>query len=176
MTVTTVPLPPVRKGALWTLWLGIAALLAVGIGTALWATKPPAIGFTVVSEGKGASPTDADIALVKYRGTLADGTVFDEAEVAPMPVAGVVPGFSDALKRMRKGGSYKVVIPPALGYGADANGPIPANSTLHFDVQLLDFKSRAEVEAAQRQMQMMQQMQGSGQGGPDMASAGPGSR
>lgn len=76
-----------------------------------------------------------------------------------MQVAGVVPGFSEALTRMRKGGEYKVTIPPQLGYGDRAVGPIPANSTLHFTVTLLDFRSEAEVRAMQQQMQQMQQMQ-----------------
>jgi len=45
-----------------------------------------------------------------------------------LPVAQSVPGFSQALKRMKKGGKYKLIIPPALGYGAKAAGPIPANN------------------------------------------------
>jgi FKBP-type peptidyl-prolyl cis-trans isomerase FkpA len=82
-------------------------------------------------------------------------------------VGGVVPGFSQALLKMKKGGHYIITIPPRLGYGAKATGPIPANSTLTFDVHLRDFKSRAEIEAMQQQMQMMRQMQGAGgPGGP----------
>ena len=93
--------------------------------------------------------------------------MFDANEQAPMQVAGVVPGFSEALTRMKKGGEYKITIPAQLGYGDRAVGPIPAGSTLHFDVTLLDFRSEAEVRAMQQQMQQMQQMQQ--QGGP----AGP---
>src|SRR3546814_2838685 len=76
-----------------------------------------------------------------------------------MQVAQVVPGFSEALTRMKKGGEYKISIPPQLGYGDRAAGPIPANSTLHFTVTLLDFRSEAEVRAMQQQMQQMQQQQ-----------------
>src|SRR3546814_3927699 len=68
-------------------------------------------------------------------------------------------GFSEALTRMKKGGEYKISIPPQLGYGDRAAGPIPANSTLHFTVTLLDFRSEAEVRAMQQQMQQMQQQQ-----------------
>lgn len=171
-TVTAVPLPPVKKSALTTLWIGIAALLLAALGYGWWTSKTPEIDFTVVKEGTGPSPTDADIALIKYRGTLDDGAEFDANEQAPMPVGGSVPGFSQALKRMKKGGEYKIVIPPALGYGNKANGPIPANSNLNFDVTLLDFKSQAEVEAMQQMMmqQQMQQMQGQ----PGAAPQGPG--
>ncbi len=167
-TVTAVPLPPVKKGALTTLWLGLLLLVLAGLGYGWWTSKNPAIDFTVVKEGTGPSPTDTDIALIKYEGKLDNGTVFDAAPQAPMPVAGTVPGFSEALKRMKKGGKYKVVIPPELGYGAEAKRDpsgkvvLPANSTLHFDVELLDFRSQAEVEAMQQMMQqqmMQQQMQ-----------------
>ena len=59
-----------------------------------------------------------------------------------MQVAQVVPGFADALTRMQKGGKYKISIPPQLGYGNRETGPIPAGSTLHFDVELLDVQPR----------------------------------
>ena len=167
MSVTTVPLRPVSKGGLWLMWIGLAVLVAVAAGLA-W--KQTAVtDFEVVKAGEGPSPTDADIVLIKYKGSLANGTVFDQQEQAPMPVAGVVPGFSKALKKMQRGGRYKIVIPPNEGYGSEAKGPIPANSTLYFDVELLDFRSEAEVRAMQ-QMMMQQQMQ---QGGPGGAPGTP---
>ena len=167
MSVTTVPLRPVSKSGLWLMWFGLLALLVAGAAFAWHAT--PRIGFEVVKEGTGNSPTKADVVLVKYEGKLDDGTVFDANEQAPMQVAQVVPGFSDALVRMKKGGEYKITIPPQLGYGDRATGPIPAGSTLHFDVTLLDFRSEAEVRAMQQQMQQMQQQQQMMQG-----AAGPG--
>ena len=115
----------------------------------------------------------ADVVLVKYEGKLDDGTVFDANEQAPMQVAQVVPGFSEALTRMKKGGQYKVTIPAQLGYGDRAVGPIPAGSTLHFDVTLLDFRSEAEVRAMQQQMQQMQQQQMMQQQGGSGGPAGP---
>ena len=170
MSVTTVPLRPVSKSGLWLMWFGLLALLVAGAALAWHAT--PRIGFEVVKEGTGNSPTKADVVLVKYEGKLDDGTVFDANEQAPMQVAQVVPGFSDALVRMKKGGEYKITIPPQLGYGDRATGPIPAGSTLHFDVTLLDFRSEAEVRAMQQQMQQMQQQQQMMQGAP--GAAGPG--
>jgi FKBP-type peptidyl-prolyl cis-trans isomerase FkpA len=170
MSVTTVPLRPVGKGGLWLLWFGLAGLIAVAIAFAVHST--PRIGFEVVKAGTGASPTKADVVLVKYEGKLDDGTVFDANEQAPMQVAQVVPGFSDALTRMQKGGKYKITIPPQLGYGDRATGPIPAGSTLHFDVELLDFRSEAEVRAIQQQMQQQQMMQQQ-QGAPGGVPGGP---
>lgn len=173
MSVTTVPLRPVSKGGLWLLWIGLIALLAVGIGFAVKGT--PRIGFETVKAGTGPSPTKADIVLIKYAGKLDDGTVFDSNEQAPLQVSQVVPGFAQALTRMQKGGKYKVVIPPALGYGDRATGPIPAGSTLHFDIELLDFRSEAEVRAMQQQLQMMQQQQQmQQQGAPGGVPGAPG--
>lgn len=168
MSVTTVPLRPVGKGGLWLLWIGLVALLAAGAAFAWYST--PRIGFEVVKAGTGPSPTIADVVLVKYEGKLDDGTVFDANEQAPMQVAQVVPGFSEALTRMQKGGKYKISIPPQLGYGNREAGPIPAGSTLHFDVELLDFRSEAEVRQMQQMMQQQQQMM---QGGAPGAPAGP---
>ena len=73
MSVTTVPLRPVSKGGLWLMWFGLAALLVAGAAFAWHMT--PRIGFEVVKEGTGPSPTKADVVLVKYEGKLDDGTV-----------------------------------------------------------------------------------------------------
>ena len=169
MSVTTVPLRPVSKAGLWLMWFGVAALIAAAIAFAVMST--PRIDFKVVQEGTGPSPTRSDVVLIKYKGTLDDGTVFDANEQAPLQVSQVVPGFAEALTRMKKGGKYKVSIPSALGYGDKDNGPIPGGSTLNFDIELIDYRTEAEVRQMQQQMQMMQQMQQQqGQGGP----AGPG--
>ena len=164
MSVTTVPLRPVSKGGLWLMWIGLIALLVAGTGFAWCQTVVRE--FEVVKAGEGKSPTDGDIVLIKYTGRLGNGTVFDQQEQAPMPVTGVVQGFSEALKKMQKGGKYKIVIPPEKGYGAEAKGPIPGNSTLYFDVELIDFKSEAEVRAMQQMMQQQQMQQQGAPGAP----------
>lgn len=110
--------------------------------------------YQVTSAGEGATPTDSDVVLINYVGRLTDGTVFDRsAQPTPMPIKGVVPGFAEALKLMQKGGKYRVWIPSALGYGGEATGPIPANSTLVFDVELIDFLPQATIDKYQRDMQ-----------------------
>ena len=99
--------------------------------------------YRVLRAGTGtAQPSATDVALINYTGTLTNGTVFDRsARPTPLPVDGVVPGFSEALRAMRKGARYRVWIKPSLGYGDRAAGPIPPGSVLIFDIELLDFIS-----------------------------------
>src|SRR3546814_17038444 len=110
MSVTTVPLRPVSKGGLWLLWIGVAALLAIAAGVAWSQTRVN--GFEVVKAGEGPSPTDEDIVMLKYTGRLSDGTVFDQHEQAPLPVAGTGPALSNALHKMPRGCKYKLDTPP----------------------------------------------------------------
>ncbi len=152
---------------------GVAAVVLIAGGLAWAGTRPATeggcamktasgLGWSVAKQGTGASPTDDDYVLVNYKGTLLDGKEFDSGQRTPFPVTQVVPGFSEGLKLMRKGGSYRLCIPAALGYGETGQGPIPANSFLVFEVDLIDFKSTAAVQAEMQMMQQMQQSQGSG--------------
>lgn len=118
---------------------------------------PSGLQYKVLQPGQGPHPTDSDVALITYEGKLTNGTTFDKADQpTPMQVAGVVPGFAEGLKQMQRGGKYRLWIKPSLGYGDKATGPIPANSVLVFDVDLLDFKSEAEIRAMQQQMRAQQ--------------------
>lgn len=184
MSTTAVPIAPLPKGVMTKLWLGVAVCVIAAGGLAVYGTQAQAVSGTcgvhaflpirngvkvpvttasglriqTVKTGEGNSPTDDDVALVAYKGALTNGTVFDANDHAPLPVSGVVPGFSEALKLMQRGGSYRLCIPAKLGYGDKSPAPtIPANSILLFTVDLLDFKSMAEVQ--QMQMQRQQQMQ-----------------
>lgn len=95
-------------------------------------------------EGVGARPTRADRVRVHYQGTFVDGREFDSSwsrgEPAVFPVAGVVPGFGEALTLMRPGETFEVVIPAELAYGAQwrGGGRIPPNSALRFRIQLIE--------------------------------------
>lgn len=110
--------------------------------------------YQMTAPGEGASPTDTDVVLINYVGRLTDGTIFDQsAQPTPMPVAGVVPGFAEALKQMKKGGKYRVWIPAALAYGDRGAGPIPPGATLVFDVDLIDFLPQATIDKYQRDME-----------------------
>lgn len=165
-TVTAVPLRPVKRAYVAWLIVGIVAALIAAVALAKagnsGTTTASGLRYVVLHKGDGgAHPSDSDVALVKYVGRLTDGTEFDKSEQpTPLPVAGMIPGFTEGLKLMDKGAKYRFWIKPELGYGAEAKGPIPANSTLVFDVDLLGFLPEAQVRAMQQQQMMMQQQGG----------------
>ena len=110
------------------------------------ARTPSGLGYTMLRPGAGARPAGDATVLVNYIGYLAaTGAVFDQNTQAPMPVGEVIPGFSQGLQMLSKGGIVRLCIPAALGYGAQDSGPIPANSDLVFQVELLDFKTATEM-------------------------------
>lgn len=99
---------------------------------------------TDVAEGTGAAAKAGDCLVMKYYGTLAsDGTMFDEnysdssAFAFTLGQQEVIAGWDQGLVGMKEGGVRQLVIPAALGYGANSNGKIPANSDLVFQVKLL---------------------------------------
>ncbi len=93
--------------------------------------------------GTGAEAKSGDCLVMKYYGTLADGTRFDDNYTTDQAFAftlgsgQVIKGWDQGLVGMKEGGTRRLVIPPSLGYGDQANGSIPANSTLVFEVKLL---------------------------------------
>lgn len=107
--------------------------------------------YKVEKEGTGNAPQDSDTVVVNYKGTLIDGTEFDNSYSRGEPLSfrldGVIPGWTEGLKHIKKGGKIKLVIPPALAYGQNGVPGIPANSTLVFDVELLDIKPAAKADA-----------------------------
>ncbi|WP_338467772.1 FKBP-type peptidyl-prolyl cis-trans isomerase [Novosphingobium sp. ZN18A2] len=110
------------------------------------------LGYTELKAGEGAKPGAQDYVLVNYIGYLAaDGKAFDQDQRSAFPVAGVVKGFGEGVQLMNTGSIYRFCVPAALGYGEKAAGPIPANANLVFQVELLDFKTAAEVEKMRKQ-------------------------
>ena len=109
------------------------------------------VSFTMLRPATGPVPAEEDYVLVNYIGYLAaTGAVFDQGMHATFPVAGVIPGFSQGLQMVPKGGIARFCIPAAMGYGAQAAGPIPANSDLVFQVELVDYKTGAEIETMRK--------------------------
>ncbi|MGR6860438.1 FKBP-type peptidyl-prolyl cis-trans isomerase [Aliivibrio salmonicida] len=104
--------------------------------------------YQVITPADGPKPKDTDTVVVHYSGTLIDGTKFDSSydrdQPATFPLNAVIPGWTEGVQLMNAGSKYKFVIPAELGYGAQGNQAIPANSTLVFDVELLEIKDAAK--------------------------------
>ena len=110
------------------------------------------LGTRLLKDAPGAKPAATDFVLVNYIGYLAaDGKVFDQNVTQAFSAGGVIKGFSEGLQLMTKGSTWRFCIPAALGYGDKGTGPIPANSDLVFQVELVDFKTEAEVAAIRAQ-------------------------
>jgi len=102
---------------------------------------PSGLQYRVIKSGTGISPRGPmDMVTVTYKGWLIDGKVFDQTQpgqTAQFQAGGLIPGWVEALRRMKEGDEWELVIPAALGYGAaGAGGAIPPNQTLVFDMQL----------------------------------------
>lgn len=97
------------------------------------------LGIEDLVVGTGATAVVGDTVTVSYVGSFTNGTVFDSGTLQPFRTGtgAVIKGFDDGIIGMRVGGKRRLTIPPNLGYGSQANGPIPANSTLKFDITLL---------------------------------------
>jgi FKBP-type peptidyl-prolyl cis-trans isomerase FklB len=114
-------------------------------------TTSSGLQYKVLKEGNGAQPKASDTVTVNYRGTLTDGTEFDSSykrgQPATFPVGGVIKGWTEGLQLMKVGSKYQLFIPPDLAYGEQGRPGIPANSTLVFEVELMDVKSPQAASA-----------------------------
>ena len=113
------------------------------------ATSTDQVQAQDVTVGTGTQATPGSVVSVLYTGKLQDGTVFDSSAahgntplVFTLGAQGIIPGFQIGINGMKVGGERLILIPASLGYGAQVVGPIPANSSLVFDVKLV------KVEAA----------------------------
>lgn len=107
-------------------------------------TVPSGLQYKVLVEGSGKTPKATDSVTVNYRGTLIDGKEFDDSykrgQPATFEVGKVIRGWTEALQLMKEGAKWQLFIPPTLAYGDRGAGPIPPNSTLIFEVELISVK------------------------------------
>ncbi|MEA3052089.1 MAG: hypothetical protein QOG72_992 [Sphingomonadales bacterium] len=191
MSVTAVPLHPIRKGSVAKLWIGLFVLAALAAAFAWWGTSafqrvktPTGVGIQTLRAGSGATITPADVVALHYKlhaKTLQSPVIQDSRETGQPFVtttAGVYPGFAEGLQHMRPGGSYILTLPP----GTHEQGPIPpqapftAQDSLVFEIDVLQVEAGAgprfmEMQRMQQlqQLQQMQQMQGGAAGTPPPA-------
>lgn len=136
-------------------WLLAFAL----VGLAACTKKPPhpfapqpkvmlegGLGVQVLREGDGAPTRKGDKITIHFVGTLSDGGVFDSSRARNQPFAfwvgegQVVPGLDRGLLGVKEGELRTINVPSALGYGSEAKPGIPPNSTLEFEVELLNIR------------------------------------
>ncbi|HEX5397822.1 MAG TPA: FKBP-type peptidyl-prolyl cis-trans isomerase [Verrucomicrobiae bacterium] len=117
-------------------------------------TLPDGLQYKILNEGDGATPVNGDTVTVNYRGTLLDGTEFDNSykrgQPAEFPVNGVIRGWTEALEKMKVGSKWQLFIPANLAYGEQGRPGIPPNSVLIFDVELLSVKSQVDATSTSR--------------------------
>src|SRR6266496_1423416 len=119
-------------------------------------TTASGLQYKVETKGTGKIPTSNDFVVCHYRGTLLDGTEFDSSYKRGQPsdfgVRGVIKGWTEALVMMPVGSKWKLFIPSELAYGEMGNRrsavPIPPNSVLQFDLELIDIKPPGEAAVA----------------------------
>ena len=101
--------------------------------------------YKIIKEGQGEKPIADSRVVVHYRGVLIDGTEFDSSYARGEPIElslnQVIQGWQEALQLMNPGSKWKLYVPPTLGYGESAAGPlIQPNSTLIFEIELLSIE------------------------------------
>lgn len=102
--------------------------------------RPSGLLFEVITEGEGDSPGPHDKVLMRYTGSLIDGTVFNNpSEPMPFEVDGTIEGMKEGLQLMKLGGRYRLYIPAEIGYGEKGAGDfVPGGAATIFDVELVD--------------------------------------
>ena len=145
MSVAEAAKRPDQRGRAVSLLLGFILVIAAGVALA-WlgahSVRQRTVQVETIQSGAGPTIQPQDGVLIEYEGRLENGKVFDtSAGKGPVPLLAnqVIPGFAQALTRMQEGGRYKIHIPSKLGYGANppADGPIPPNANLEFEVKVV---------------------------------------
>ncbi|WP_242427299.1 FKBP-type peptidyl-prolyl cis-trans isomerase [Flammeovirga pacifica] len=102
------------------------------------------LGIKIIKEGNGVKPEVGKMVVVHYTGYLMDGKKFDSSRDREKPFefllgrGRVIKGWDEGVQNLTIGSRAMLMIPAELGYGSRSVGPIPANSTLIFDIEVLD--------------------------------------
>lgn len=193
MSVTAVPLQPVKRAYKVWLWIGVMLAIALAAGLAWLGTREQVaakgtdtqylawnkgragvqttasgLQYQVLEAGEGTTAGEGDYVVANYEGRFRDGRVFDKSDrPVPFPIqqGSAIPGFLEGLKLMKKGGKYRLWIPANLAYGAPGmQSPDPER--VPPDAMLVFTVSPERIlPAAVVQQMMMQQMMQQQQGG-----------
>ena len=153
MSVAAAANGPVKSRRTVKLWLAFLIVVAAGIGLA-WvgaqSVRERVVQVETLQAGTGPYVQAPDGVLIEYEGRLEDGTVFDTTQgkgPAPLLASQVIPGFTQGLLKMQKGGRYKLRIPSDLAYGATPpqGAPIPPNANLEFDINVVQVVPNAAM-------------------------------
>jgi len=113
---------------------------------------PSGLQYKVITEGTGNTPVATDRVKTHYRGTLIDGKEFDSSykrgQPATFGVTQVIKGWTEALQLMKEGAKWELYIPANLAYGTRDTPTIPANSTLIFEIELIEIVKPAQTTEA----------------------------
>lgn len=103
---------------------------------------PSGLRYVITTEGTGPKPKLSNTVVVKYTGTFLDGTFFDGTTTTPatFPLANLIAGWQIGFQLLPEGSTAVLYVPSGLGYGKKGGGPIPPNTNLIFEVELIQVK------------------------------------
>jgi len=116
------------------------------VDSTLFKTTSSGLKYTIIQNGEGPAVEAGKVISVHYSGYLLDGTMFDSSVERDEPIqfvvgqGQVIPGWDEGLQLLKKGDKARFIIPPQLGYGDRQMAKIPPNSTLVFDVEVIDIQ------------------------------------
>ena len=107
--------------------------------------------YKILAAGSAVKPTAASTVKCRYTGKLVDGKVFDSTttrnnEPTEFPLSGVIPAWTEGVQLIGVGGKIVLYCPSAIGYGKQGQGPIPGDSVLEFEVELVEISATAKAK------------------------------
>lgn len=125
--------------------------------------------YKVLEEGSGEQPTEEEVVEMHVVGKLPDGTVFDDTheqgKPVPIPITQLVPGWKEAMLKMKTGSTWEIVLPPEIAFGEQGiEDVIPPNTVVILEVELIDVLNQQEFQQKMQEMGPPPGQQGQGQG------------